>query len=56
MWDLFCGVGALGLTVASRSQQVIGVEVIESAVQDAARNAQHNGIDNASFHAMVSAD
>jgi len=49
VFDLYCGTGAIGLTLADKIKQVIGVEVIESAVEDARRNAKRNGISNANF-------
>ncbi len=47
--DLYCGTGTIGLSMASRAGQVIGVEVVPAAVEDARRNAQVNGITNARF-------
>ncbi len=47
--DLYCGTGTIGLSMAHRAKQVIGVEVVRAAVQDAGRNAEVNGITNARF-------
>lgn len=47
--DLFCGTGTIGLSMAHRAAQVVGVEVVPAAVEDARRNAQENGIENARF-------
>ncbi len=47
--DLFCGVGALGLSVAHRAKRVVGWEVVLEAVRDATANAAKNGIENAVF-------
>lgn len=47
--DLFCGTGSLGLSVARKSKSVTGVEIIESAVKDAKRNAKANGVENTEF-------
>lgn len=47
--DLYCGVGTIGLTMADRVKQLIGVEIVPQAVEDAARNAAKNGITNARF-------
>ncbi|MDO4552304.1 MAG: 23S rRNA (uracil(1939)-C(5))-methyltransferase RlmD, partial [Bacillota bacterium] len=47
--DLYCGVGAIGLTLAGQAAQVVGVESVKSAVLDANRNAVLNGIVNARF-------
>lgn len=49
VFDLYCGTGAIGLVLANRVRKVIGVEVIESAVEDARRNAERNNIRNATF-------
>ncbi len=47
--DLYCGVGTITLAMAKAAGKVIGVEVIEAAVQDAKDNAKRNGIENAEF-------
>ena len=47
--DLYCGVGTITLAMAKAAGRVIGVEVIEQAVEDAKDNAKRNGIENAEF-------
>ncbi|MEE0945237.1 MAG: 23S rRNA (uracil(1939)-C(5))-methyltransferase RlmD [Acutalibacteraceae bacterium] len=47
--DLYCGAGTIGLSFAKKAKEIIGVEIIEQAVQDAKYNAQINGIKNARF-------
>jgi 23S rRNA (uracil1939-C5)-methyltransferase len=47
--DLYCGIGGIALTLARGAGRVIGVEVVESAVEDARRNARLNGITNCTF-------
>ena len=47
--DLYCGTGAIGLSMAKRAKSVIGVEIIPEAVKDAEFNAKENGIENARF-------
>ena len=47
--DLFCGVGSISLIVAEHVQQLIGVECVSSAVQNAQCNATRNHIHNAKF-------
>ncbi|MBO5868988.1 MAG: 23S rRNA (uracil(1939)-C(5))-methyltransferase RlmD [Oscillospiraceae bacterium] len=47
--DLYCGVGTITLAMAKSAGKVMGVEVVEAAVQDARDNAKRNGIDNAEF-------
>lgn len=49
--DLYCGVGAIGLYLASRFDRVLGIEENAEAVADARRNAAKNGITTAEFHA-----
>ena len=47
--DLYCGAGTIGLSMARQVREVIGVEVVESAVRDAEQNARENGVENARF-------
>ncbi len=47
--DLYCGTGTIGLTMAENCKELIGVEIIEDAVNDAKANAEANGIENARF-------
>ena len=51
VFDLYCGIGTIGLTLATRAREVIGVELVESAVADAIGNARINEITNAQFFA-----
>lgn len=47
--DAYCGIGTIALTVADRVKKVLGVEVVEPAIEDARKNAKLNGIWNADF-------
>ncbi|XP_038631357.1 tRNA (uracil(54)-C(5))-methyltransferase homolog-B isoform X2 [Scyliorhinus canicula] len=47
--DVCCGTGAVGLTVCQGAARVIGIELIDQAVEDAQCNAVLNGIDNCEF-------
>lgn len=49
VYDLYTGTGTIALFVAQKARKVIGIEYVESAIEDARINAQLNGIDNASF-------
>ncbi len=49
VFDVFCGTGTIGLTLAARAGQVVGVELNASAVENARQNARLNGIRNAEF-------
>jgi 23S rRNA (uracil1939-C5)-methyltransferase len=51
VFDLYSGIGTIGLSLASRSREVIGVEIVAPAVADAIDNARRNEITNASFFA-----
>jgi 23S rRNA (uracil1939-C5)-methyltransferase len=56
VYDLYCGIGTIGLTLASRALTVWGVEVSEESVACALENAELNGISNAAFFAGETAD
>ncbi|MGN1123303.1 MAG: 23S rRNA (uracil(1939)-C(5))-methyltransferase RlmD [Eubacterium sp.] len=47
--DLYCGVGTIGLTMAHRVKELIGIEIVPQAVENARQNARLNNIDNARF-------
>jgi len=47
--DLFCGVGTFSLPFAKRARELMGIEIVETSVQSAKRNAEDNGIKNAFF-------
>lgn len=49
VYDLYCGTGSISLFLAQKAKEVYGFEMIASAVEDAARNAAANDIDNAQF-------
>lgn len=49
VFDLYCGIGTLGLSMASQAGEVWGIEVVEEAIADAEQNAERNGIANARF-------
>ncbi len=49
VFDLFCGIGTLGLTMAGRVGEVWGVEIVPEAIVDAEENAMLNGIENTRF-------
>jgi 23S rRNA (uracil1939-C5)-methyltransferase len=51
VFDLYCGIGTIGLSLASRAREIVGVEIVEPAVADAIANARINEIENAHFFA-----
>ena len=51
VWDLYCGIGTIGLSMASQALTVWGIEVSEESVACALENAELNNISNAAFFA-----
>lgn len=49
MIDLFCGVGTFSLPFAERVKSLAGIEIVESSIESAKRNAEDNDIDNTYF-------
>lgn len=49
VFDLYTGLGSIALLMADKCRKVVGVETVESAVEDARLNASINGIDNCEF-------
>ena len=47
--DLYCGTGTIGLSMARECRELIGVEIVPEAIENAKRNAERNGISNARF-------
>lgn len=54
--DIYCGIGTISLLAAKRAKRVIGVEIVEKAIEDARDNAAVNGIENAKFYAASAED
>jgi 23S rRNA (uracil1939-C5)-methyltransferase len=51
VYDLYCGIGTIGLLMAPRAAEVWGLEIVEDAVADAIAGARLNEIDNVRFFA-----
>ncbi len=49
VYDLYCGVGTLSLFLAEPAEQVVGIELVDVAVQNAEFNAAENSVENVSF-------
>ena len=49
VFDLYCGTGTIGQIVAPNAKKVIGIELIEEAVEAAKENAKLNGLNNCEF-------
>lgn len=48
-FDLYCGTGTITQTLAKKAEKVIGIELVEEAVEAAKANAALNGLDNCEF-------
>lgn len=49
VFDLYCGTGTIGQIVAKKAEKVIGIELVEEAVEAANENAKMNGLENCKF-------
>lgn len=51
--DLFCGTGTIGQILSTRKGdvEIVGVDIVEEAIEDAKRNAKRNGIEGINFYA-----
>ena len=49
LFDLYCGAGTIGLSMADAVSSVLGVEIVPQAVENAKENARQSGISNAEF-------
>lgn len=49
VWDLYCGIGTIGIYLSDKASSVFGVEVVPQAIEDAINNAGINNIDNVQF-------
>lgn len=46
LYDLFAGVGSIGIALASGAREVVAVEIVPEAVEDSRANAARNGVAN----------
>ena len=49
VFDLYCGTGTITQVLARKAKEVIGIELVEEAVEAAKTNAALNGLDNCRF-------
>ncbi len=49
--DMYCGTGTIGLSMADVAKEIVGVEIVEGAVECAKINAKLNNFENAKFYA-----
>ena len=50
VFDIYCGTGSISLFLAQQAKKVIGVEVVETAIENAKENAKINNIHNTEFY------
>jgi 23S rRNA (uracil1939-C5)-methyltransferase len=51
VYDLYTGTGTIANFVARKARQVIGIEYVPEAIEDAKINSEINGINNTLFYA-----
>ena len=51
VYDLYTGTGTIANFVARQARQVVGIEYVPEAIEDAKVNAELNGLDNTLFYA-----
>lgn len=51
IFDLYCGIGTIGIFASDKVKKFYGIEVVEQAIEDAKENAKINNIANAEFYA-----
>ena len=49
VFDLYCGIGTIGICASDKVQKLFGIETISEAIQDARENARINNIGNSEF-------
>lgn len=49
LFDLYCGIGTIGIFVSKYVNKVYGIEIVPQAIQDAKENAETNNIQNTEF-------
>ena len=50
IFDLYCGIGTIGIFASDKAKKVYGIEVVEQAIEDAKENAKLNNVTNAEFY------
>ncbi len=54
--DIYCGIGTISLSASKLAKEVIGIEIVPQAIENAKKNAERNGIKNAKFYCADAAD
>lgn len=51
VFDLYCGIGTIGIFASAKAKKVYGIEVVPEAIEDAKENANLNKVENTEFFA-----
>lgn len=51
VFDLYCGIGTIGIFMANKAKKIYGIEIVEEAIKDAIENCKINNITNAEYFA-----
>ena len=54
--DVYCGAGTISLMMARHCQEVLGIEIVPQAIDNAKANAARNGVTNAAFRCGAAED
>ncbi len=54
--DVYCGAGTISLMMARHCREVLGIEIVPQAIENAHANAKRNGITNADFRCGAAED
>ena len=54
--DLYCGIGTVGICIASDAEKLVGVEIVPEAIEDAKKNAKLNSLENCNFYNADASD
>lgn len=49
VWDMYCGIGTISLSLAKKARKVYGVEIVPQAIEDAKVNSEINDLTNTEF-------
>ncbi len=49
VYDLYCGIGTIGLSMSDKVGKIVGIEIVDEAVECAKLNAKSNGVENAFY-------
>lgn len=47
--DLYCGIGTVGICAASNAKELVGIEIVPEAVENAQANAKRNHLNNTRY-------